>query len=973
MKHSTSIRKGLTQGFSTFVRRRGIKKHFERRPLLDALMAASAQSPTAAVGAGTVDARAMGNALLKAAQDEPAAALTALHSQADGLDTAEAAHRLARDGPNEIAQEPPLPGWLHLWRCYLNPFNVLLTMLAGLSFASNDVKAAAVIGVMVALSTVIRFVQEGRSHRAAESLRAMVSNKASVIRRSIASESGGAPSTATKPQDIAVRDLVAGDVVALSAGDMIPADCRVLTARDLFIAQSAMTGESMPVEKFVEGRVPIPLPVPAAGTTSTTPTTTAAAPTIRAPTTAGPLEERNLVFMGTNVTSGTATALVVATGPRTYFGLLAAHAGATDASGNGAPNAFQAGVNSVSWLLIRFAGVMVPIVFIINGFTKGDWLEAFLFALSVAVGLTPEMLPMIVTSTLAKGAVLLSRKQVVVKRLDAIQNFGAMDILCTDKTGTLTQDKIALARHADAYGQDTDVVLNFAFLNSFYQTGLKNLLDRAVLERVEAAASLKLKDAYRKVDEIPFDFERRRMSVVVATLLEGRDQHHELICKGAVEEVLSICTHVRAQDPADASLDGERTMPTLPLDGALLARTKAVTAGLNAEGLRVVAVAVKTLPPSQTTYSVADENGLTLIGYIAFLDPPKESAAPALKKLAAHGITVKVLTGDNDLVTAHVCQQVGLRADSVLLGAQVEAMRDDALKAAAEKHHIFAKLSPLHKERIVRALRSSGHVVGFMGDGINDAPALRAADIGISVDSAVDIAKEAADIILLEKSLLVLDEGVVEGRTTFCNMLKYIRMTASSNFGNVLSVLVASAFLPFLPMLPLQLLVLNLLYDISQTGIPFDNVDPELVTKPLKWNPSDIGHFMLFFGPISSLFDIVTFAVMWWVFDANSLAQQGLFQSGWFVVSLLTQTLVVHMLRTPKLPFVQSRAAASLTVMTLTIMAIGLLLPFGSLADYFKLQALPLAYYGWLAAILFGYGVLTTVMKHLYIRRFGWQ
>ncbi len=940
------MQKLLKQGFSTFLRRRRVQRHFERRPLLDTLVAAPVRSPIA----GAADVHALGQALLTAAQDEPAAALARLQSQADGLDTAEASRRLARDGPNEIQHEPPLPGWLHLWRCYLNPFNVLLTVLAVLSFMSADAKATVVIGVMVALSTVIRFVQERRSHRAAESLRAMVSNQASVIRR----PAGAAQSAATKPQEIALREVVAGDVVALSAGDMIPADCRVLSARDLFVAQSAMTGESLPVEKFVQAAPPV------------------ATPAVGTPTAIGPLDQRNLVFMGTNVTSGTATALVVATGPRSYFGTLAAHATTTETT----PNAFQTGVNSVSWLLIRFAAVMVPIVFLVNGFARGEWLEAFLFAVAVAVGLTPEMLPMIVTSTLAKGAVLLSRKKVVVKRLDAIQNFGAMDILCTDKTGTLTQDRIALARHADAYGEDTDEVLNFAYLNSFYQTGLKNLLDRAVLDHVELATELKLKEAYRKVDEIPFDFERRRMSVVVATLLAGKDQHHELICKGAVEEVLAICTQVRTREATDASLDGERTMPTLPLDAALLASTQAVTAGLNAEGLRVVAVAVKTLPPSQTTYSVADESGLTLIGYIAFLDPPKESAAPALKKLAAHGITVKVLTGDNELVTAQVCRQVGLAdtaGDAVMLGSQVEALSDDALKAAALAHSIFAKLTPLHKERIVRALRASGHVVGFIGDGINDAPALRAADIGISVDSAVDIAKEAADIILLEKSLLVLDDGVVEGRTTFCNMLKYIRMTASSNFGNVLSVLVASAFLPFLPMLPLQLLLQNLLYDFSQTGIPFDNVDPELVTKPLKWNPGDIGRFMVFFGPISSLFDVATFAVMWWVFDANSLAQQGLFQSGWFVVGLLTQTLVVHMLRTPKLPFVQSHAAAPLMAMTLAIVAIGLWLPLGPMAGYFKLQSLPIAYYGWLVAILLGYGALTTVMKRFYIRRYGWQ
>jgi Mg2+-importing ATPase len=946
-----------------------VQRHFERRPLLETLASARAAGLAAGDSARPpLQRHTLGEDLLAAGQGAPAAALARLQSRADGLDAGEAVRRLARDGPNEIHHEPPLPVWLHLWHCYLNPFNVLLSVLALLSFFSGDAKATLVIASMVGLSTVIRFVQEGRSQRAAESLRTLVRSTASVIRRApaavAATTAAPTPTTTAAPptqgQEIALRDLVAGDIVVLSAGDMIPADCRVLSARDLFVAQSAMTGESLPVEKFVQSVASDVAPDVASDV----------APGVAAAD--GPLDQRNLLFMGTNVVSGTATALVVATGGRSYFGTLAAHASATETT----PNAFQAGVNSVSWLLIRFAAVMVPIVFFVNGNTQGDWLQAFLFALSVAVGLTPEMLPMIVTSTLAKGAVLLSRKKVVVKRLDAIQNFGAMDILCTDKTGTLTQDRIALARHADAFGRDTDEVLNFAFLNSYYQTGLKNLLDRAVLDRVELPAELKLKDAYRKVDEIPFDFERRRMSVVVATLLAGQDQHHELICKGAVEEVLAACTHVRTQDAADASLDGERAMPAVPLDAALLASTQAVTAALNAEGLRVVAVAVKTLPPSQTRYSVTDECGLTLIGYIAFLDPPKESAAPALKKLAAHGITVKVLTGDNDLVTAQVCRQVGLpraAGDRVMLGTQVEALSDEALKAAAQQHSIFAKLTPLHKERIVRALRASGHVVGFMGDGINDAPALRAADIGISVDSAVDIAKEAADIILLEKSLLVLIEGVVEGRTTFCNMLKYIRMTASSNFGNVLSVLVASAFLPFLPMLPLQLLVQNLLYDIGQTGIPFDNVDAELVTQPLKWNPADIGRFMLFFGPISSLFDIITFAVMWWVFDANSPARQALFQSGWFVVGLLTQTLVVHMVRTPKIPFVQSRAAAPLMAMTLAIMAVGLWLPLGPLAGYFKLQALPLAYYGWLVAILLGYCGLTTAMKRIYIRRYGWQ
>ncbi|WP_248797643.1 magnesium-translocating P-type ATPase [Pseudomonas sp. MWU13-2105] len=907
----------LTQGFSSFLRRRRALRHFRRRPMLGTLAAGHAP---AASGQLAVD-------LLRAAAEPQAEALLRLGSGVAGLALGEAAKRLAHDGPNEVDHDKPLPGWLRLWRCYLNPFNLLLTVLAGLSWLSADARATLVIGLMVSLSTLLRFVQEGRSHKAAEGLRSLVGNTASVIRHQVAT-----PNTPLR-QDIPVRELVAGDLVVLSAGDMVPADCRVLTARDLFVAQAAMTGESAPVEKFV------------------------APPEVAA----GPLEALNLLFMGTSIVSGSATALVLTTGSRTYFGVLAASALTVDPM----PNAFQAGVNSVSWLLIRFAAVMVPIVFVLNGLTKGDWLQAFLFAVSVAVGLTPEMLPMIVTSTLAKGAVLLSRRKVVVKRLDAIQNLGAMDVLCTDKTGTLTQDKIAVARHTDAYGQVSVEVLNFAFLNSYYQTGLKNLLDHAVLDNVELAEELKLEEAYRKIDEIPFDFVRRRMSVVVAERDE-RGEHHELICKGALEEVLSICSHVRVAPAGPLSADA-------PLDAAALARVQAYTRELGAEGLRVVAVAMKELPPEQTTYAVADEAGLVLVGIIAFLDPPKESAAPALKALAAHGIRVKVLSGDNAAVTAHVCAQVGLPSTPILLGAQVEAMDDAALQVAAEQHDVFSKLAPLHKERIVRALRAKGHIVGFIGDGINDAPALRAADIGISVDTAVDIAKEAADIILLEKSLLVLDEGVIEGRTTFCNMLKYIRMTASSNFGNVLSVLVASALLPFLPMLPLQLLLQNLLYDVSQTGIPFDRVDAELVARPLQWNPADIGRFMLFFGPLSSLFDIVAFGVMWWVFAADSVARQGLFQTGWFVVGLLTQTLIVHLIRTPRLPFVQSWAAAPLLVMTGVIMLLGLWLPMGALAPYFKLQALPLAYFGWLAAILLGYFGLTTLMKRYYIRRFGWQ
>jgi len=687
-----------------------------------------------------------------------------------------------------------------------------------------------------------------------------------------------------------------------------------------------MTGESMPVEKFA---------------------------TQRDTQTANPLELDNIAFMGTNVVSGSATAVVLGTSNRTYFGALASRVTATDR----APTSFQAGVNKVSWLLIRFMFVMAPLVLFINGITKHDWMEALLFALSIAVGLTPEMLPMIVTSTLAKGAVFLSRKKVIVKRLDAIQNFGAMDVLCTDKTGTLTQDRIFLARHVDVWGEESDEVLEMAYLNSYYQTGLKNLLDVAVLEHAEVHRELEPAKNFRKIDEIPFDFTRRRMSVVVAE----HDEHHLVITKGAVEEILSACTQVRH----GAAIE--------PLTPEQLARIRAVTAELNEEGLRVVAVAAKELPPTQETYGLADECELTLIGYVAFLDPPKESTAPALKALAAHGVRVKVLTGDNELVTAKICREVGLDPDGVLLGGDVERMDDRALAEAVESHNVFAKLTPAHKERIVRLLKANGHVVGFMGDGINDAPALRTADIGISVDTAVDIAKEAADIILLEKSLLVLEAGVLEGRRTFANMLKYIKMTASSNFGNVFSVLLASAFIPFLPMLPMHLLVQNLLYDISQIAIPFDDVDAEQLRQPQRWQPGDIGRFMVFFGPISSVFDITTYLMMWFVFNANTPQQQTLFQSGWFIVGLLTQTLIVHMIRTPKIPFIQSRAATPLLAMTAAIMATGIFLPMGPLAHYFKLQALPAAYFALLPLILLAYMGLTQAMKGFYMRRYGWQ
>ena len=921
------MRRSLLQElFAGFLRTRHIGRHFRRLVLLETLSqtGVSREIPTS-----------LAQTLTASAKSDVHSLLTSLDSHLDGLSDAQAERIRERVGDNEIEHEKPLPWWVHLWHCYKNPFNLLLSLLAVISYLTEDMKAAIVISSMVVLSTLLRFWQEARSNKAADALKAMVSNTATVVRRDLAQDAAEEASRyfqvtlhphGPRRVELPITQLVPGDVIVLSAGDMIPADCRLLSAKDLFVSQAAMTGESVPVEKFVELR-------DAAAT--------------------NPLDLENILFMGTNVVSGTALAVVVTTGNNTYFGALAQRVSATDR----VTTSFQAGVNQVSWLLIRFMFVMAPLVLVINGVTKSDWTEALLFALSIAVGLTPEMLPMIVTSTLAKGAVFLSRKKVIVKRLDAIQNFGAMDVLCTDKTGTLTQDRICLAQHTDVWGEESDEVLEMAYLNSYYQTGLKNLLDVAVLEHAEVHRELDPALNYRKVDEIPFDFTRRRMSVIVAE----HDHHHLLICKGALEEILAVCSQVRHSDTLE------------PLTADALARIREVTSSLNGQGLRVVAVAAKELPPAKETYDVADEQALTLFGYVAFLDPPKESAAPAIKALAEHGVTVKVLTGDNELVTAKVCREVGLAQNGMLLGADVERMTDAELAQAVESANVFAKLTPAHKERIVRLLKHNGHVVGFLGDGINDAPALRTADIGISVNTAVDIAKEAADIILLERSLLVLEEGVLEGRRTFANMLKYIKMTASSNFGNVFSVLIASAFIPFLPMLPMHLLVQNLLYDISQIGIPFDHVDEELLRQPQRWQPADIGRFMLYFGPISSVFDIATYLLMWFVFAANTPAKQTLFQSGWFIVGLMTQTLVVHMIRTPKIPFIQSRASMPLLVMTGAIMAIGIFIPMGPIAHYFKLQALPPLYFVFLPCILLAYMALTQAMKGYYTRRFGWQ
>ncbi len=875
--------------------------------------------------------------LIKYAYAVEASLYTDFESDALGLSELKIEQKREVYGYNQVEQEKKLTWYKHLWQCYKNPFNLLLTVLALISYLTGDMRATTVIGLMVVISTFLRFIQERRSNNAADRLKDMVSTSATVYR---ISNEKNEPEYEDKVRinlhdslsrvntiEVPIKDLVPGDILALSAGDMFPADVRILQSKDLFVSQAALTGESMPLEKF----------------------SNPSKPSIKEA-----LELESIGFMGTNVVSGTATAIVLTTGKHTLFGSLAQKV----ISQEYVETSFQKGINRVSIMLIYFMLVMTPIVLLINGFTKHDWLQAALFSLSIAVGLTPEMLPMIVTSTLAKGAVIMSRKKVIVKRLDAIQNFGAMDILCTDKTGTLTQDKICLEKHTDIFGEDFDDVLEYAYLNSYYQTGLKNLLDVAVLDQANFGDIPDLMKKVKKVDEVPFDFQRRRMSVVVTDDVE----HHTLICKGAVEEMLSCCS------------GAYHNMEILPLTNELLEELKSVTARLNADGLRVVAVAVKHYSEmKKDIYSVSDEYNMILVGYIAFLDPPKETTKPALQALNRHGIAVKILTGDNELVTAKVCREVGLNVEGMILGSEIDKFSDIELAKIAEDTTVFAKLSPAHKERIVSVLHDNGHVVGFMGDGINDAAALRVADIGISVDSAVDIAKEAADIILLEKSLMVLENGVEEGRRTFANMLKYIKITASSNFGNVFSVLIASAFLPFEPMLPIHLLIQNLLYDISQVVIPFDNVDKEFIAKPQKWNPKGLLSFMIFFGPLSSIFDVITFIVLWNFYHANTIAGATLFQSGWFIEGLLTQTLIVHMIRTRKIPFLQSRAAWSLIVMTLVIATVGISLPMSSIAPYVSMTAVPLSYFGWVVAIVIGYMVLVQLMKGFYERKFGWQ
>lgn len=880
--------------------------------------------------------------------------LKSLHTTLCGLDVESVSVSRTKYGTNKVTHEKKQSLAKRLAGAFINPFTAILFCLAVVSIMTDMIfpyfsllgsspedfnpLTVVIILTMVMISGTLRFVQESRSGNAAEKLLSMITTTCTVTRKG------------QEKTEISMDDLVVGDIVHLSAGDMIPADVRILDARDLFISQASLTGESEPVEK--------------------TPKVCAQKESIT--------DYSNIAFMGSNVISGSAAAVVVCTGDRTLFGSMA-----SAIAGEAVETSFTKGVNAVSWVLIRFMLVMVPLVFFINGITKGDWLDAFLFGISIAVGLTPEMLPMIVTTCLAKGAVSMSKKQTIVKNLNSIQNFGAIDILCTDKTGTLTQDKVVLEYHLNVNGEDDTRVLRHAYLNSYFQTGYKNLMDLAIIHKTEEeeAADPKLLDLsenYVKVDEIPFDFTRRRLTTVV----QDKNGKTQMVTKGAVEEMLSICSF--------AECDGTVQVLTETVRKRILQ----TVGGLNDKGFRVLAIAQKSNPSPAGAFGVKDESEMVLIGYLAFLDPPKESTSDAIRALKAHGVTTKILTGDNDKVTRTICRQVGLEVRNMLLGSDLDDMSDAQLAKAAETTEVFAKLTPDQKARVVSVLRENGHTVGFMGDGINDAAAMKAADIGISVDTAVDVAKESADIILLEKDLMVLEEGIIEGRKTYANMIKYIKMTASSNFGNMFSVLAASALLPFLPMMSVHLIFLNLIYDMSCTAIPWDNVDEEFIAKPRKWDASSVGSFMIWIGPTSSIFDFTTYIFMYFVFcplfvsngimfndlaahysGAELAAMQaqyiGMFQAGWFVESMWSQTLVIHMIRTPKLPFIQSRASAPVTLLTMTGIAVLTVIPFTPFGAALGLVALPASYFAYLFPCILLYMMLATSLKKAYVRCYG--
>ena len=859
------------------------------------------------------------------------------HTSLKGLDQEQVEENRDLYGENTITKGQEDSIFKKIYESIINPFTIILLVIAFISLVTNvwlakpgqeDPTTSIIIVVLVLISGGIRFVQELRSDKATTNLSKMIVNTATVIRDGL-------------EQELPIDELVVGDLVKLSAGDMIPADVILFESRDFFVQQSGLTGESDAVEKLALNK--------ATGQNIDS-----------------LLEAESLAFMGTNVISGSATAMVLAVGDDTMMGAIEQTLNTYDE-----PTSFEREMNSISWLLIRLMLVMVPIVFFANGLTDGDWLEAGVFALSVGVGLTPEMLPMIITASLAKGSIIMAKEKVVIKKLNAIQDLGAIDILCTDKTGTLTQDEIVLEYPLDIHGDLDMAVLRRAYLNSHFQTGLKNLMDRAIISRTEKEAKehvilQNLDTSFQKIDELPFDFERRRMSVIV------KDDSNvvSMVTKGALEEMLNISTYVEYR--------GEM----IPLTEDIRQEVLAEVGQLNRQGLRVLGVAYKSGLREDYAYAVTDESDMILTGYLAFLDPPKPSAAPAIQALLEHGVRTKILTGDNEKVTQAICEKVGLDVEHILLGADIDQMTDQELAEVVERVTVFAKLSPDQKARIILQLKRNGHGVGYMGDGINDAPSMKVADVGISVDTAVDIAKETADVILLDKDLMVLETGIVEGRKVYANMTKYIKMTVSSNFGNIFSLLVASIFLPFLPMAPVHLIVLNLVYDLSCVALPFDNVDQDFLKQPHTWEAKSITRFMVWMGPISSIFDILTFIFLYFIIvplvtghhyvhgSESALQFIILFQTGWFIESMWSQTMVIHMLRTAKVPFVQSRPAWLVILTTLVAALFVTSLPYGPLVNILRLAPLGLPYFLFLVGIIFLYMFSVTVIKKCYIKKY---
>ncbi len=860
--------------------------------------------------------------LVNCALTSPAGLLQSLDSTEQGLSQQQAEQLLDKYGKNEIAHEKAPPWYRQLIQAFFNPFVGILMLLAAASFVTEyifapageeDLTALVIISALVLISVGLTFIQEYQANQAAEKLKAMVTSTSEVKR-------------AGAKHKVDTSQLVPGDVLLLSAGDIVPADVRFIDTNNLSVNEAALTGESLPVEKHAQ---------PFTGTLTEK---------------ANALDLPNIGLMGTNVVSGSATAVVLATGANTYFGAMS-----RELVGHHPPTSFDKGIGSVSKLLIRFMAVMVPIIFLISGLARGDWFGALLFGLAVAVGLTPEMLPTIVTANLAKGTLEMAKGKTIIKRLSAIQNLGAMDVLCTDKTGTLTDDAVSLEHCLGLDGRPDDSFLTELYLNSQYQTGYRNPLDEAILANDAVLDRRQAEQQFVKVDEVPFETARRKMSVVVRSD-EGKEI---LICKGAITEMLDSAESVR--------IDGR----VIYLDKKVRQEIEELAKERINDGFRVLLLGKREFSASKEQYGPEHETGLTLLGMLGFWDPPKDTAGPAMAAIHNSGVRVVVITGDNEVATRRICREIGFEITGLVHGQDTEEMSDQQLTAAVEDANVFVRTAPLQKSRILNALKANGHIVGFLGDGINDAPALRDSDVGISVDNAVDIAKESAEIILLEKSLMILDEGITRGRMVFGNIMKYIKMTVSSNFGNVFSVLVASIFIPFPPMLPLHLLIQNLLYDISQLSLPWDTVNEEYITRPQKWNPANITRFTLYVGPVSSIFDFTTFALLWFVFGANTAADQSFFHTGWFVLGLLSQTLVVHIIRTRKIPFIQSTAAKPVLIMTGLVMIIGLVLPFTPLAEAIGFVTLPLPYFFWLFATLLAYFGLMQLVKTWYVKRFN--